>query len=85
MAFKVKVLLELGSLPDKHYETVEFATEAEARAFIRGCDLASEAIDGCYAGSVDARLIDQPGPEAGWCVEHEKDHFLHADGACYEN
>jgi len=67
MAFKVKVLLETGcgdddfedGSPNGHYRTVEFDTEAEARAFILGCDITSEATNGWTDSSVDARLIEK--------------------------
>ena len=68
MRFKVKVLLDTGhedddfegESPNGHYATREFATEVEARAFIAGCDLASEATNNWLDGSVDARLVEKP-------------------------
>jgi hypothetical protein len=65
VAFKVKTTLDRGNGEDgsgldydADYETREFETEAEASAFIAGCDLASEATHGWTDGCLSAEKVD---------------------------
>lgn len=41
--------------------------------------------DGLQAAIANATGAETIGPEAGWCKEHEKEHFLNPDGSCQES
>lgn len=51
--------LEEDDSPDGHYETVEFETEAEARAYILGVNAASEATNGWTEGWLEAEYVGE--------------------------
>ena len=57
MSFKVETTLDTGHVTNG-YQTFKFNTEAEAKAFARGVDVASEATNGWLEGWLSAEVSE---------------------------